>query len=88
MFNLFHNADKNKEPVNSVEYERLLKRIVEVVADIAAVKTGLENTRTDLASLRGKFNQRLRGADNTGTDQKSENGPVSEKYLSDELPLG
>jgi len=88
MFNLFNNANKNKEPVNSDEYERLLKRVAEIVADLSAVKASLENTRTDLSSLRGKFNQRLRGADNTGTDQKSENGPVSEKYLSDELPLG
>ena len=82
------NADKNKELINSVEYERLLKRVVEIAADVATLKTNLENTRTDLASLRGKFNQRLRGADNTEADKGSGKPTEEEKYISDELPLG
>ena len=88
MWKIFNNANKNKEPVNSDEYERLLKRAAEIVADLSAVKASLENTRTDLSSLRGKFNQRLRGADNTGTDKGSGKPIEEENYLSDELPLG
>jgi DNA anti-recombination protein RmuC len=88
MWKIFNNANKNKEPVNSDEYERLLKRVAEIVADLSAVKASLENTRTDLSSLRGKFNQRLRGADNTEADKGSGKPTEEEKYISDELPLG
>jgi len=51
----------NPKHVNSYEYEALSKRLSETNTDVATLKGNVKVLETDLANLRGKFNQRLRG---------------------------
>ena len=53
--------NSSKDVINSSEYERLAVRISDIAADVKAVKADHELLKTDIANLRGKFNQRLKG---------------------------
>ena len=55
------NENTSKNPINSDEYERLAKRISDLDSSMRTFKTNIEMFETDLANLRGKFNQRLKG---------------------------
>ena len=60
---MFWNKKKNAEQtnLNSAEYEKLLKKSVEVTAKLEELQIKLEVLRTDLQDMRGKFNRKLRG---------------------------
>ena len=79
LFGLFKkNENQTKNPMGSDEYERLFKRIIDVAGEIGILKANLELTKTDLANLRGKFNQRLRSE----PDQQTDTG----KKLNEDYP--
>lgn len=48
-----------KEPLNSKEYEDLLKRLLEVKHEISALDARFEALQTNYNDLRGKFNRKL-----------------------------
>lgn len=60
MFKFLSN-DKNKNVVNSDEYERISKRISELSARQEILDNKIEMLKTDVSNLRGRFNQRLKG---------------------------
>jgi chromosome segregation ATPase len=85
---LFWKNDRrnNREAhINSIEYDFCLKRISELNSSIEAFKSKISLIESDVANLRGKFNQRLKGL-------KEEEIKVEEKakdiYTSDELAFG
>lgn len=53
--------DTSKNSINSDEYERLAKKFIELGTEIRVLKTEHDLLKTDVANLRGKFNQRLKG---------------------------
>lgn len=79
------NENKNADPLNSLEYEKCLKRFVELNTAIETLKVKYENLETGLSSLRGKFNQRARGERNRETDEETQQ---EEKYINNEVPIG
>jgi len=91
MFGLWKRSQGNDaKHLNSDEYERVLKRISELSSELGVCKANLEILRTDLANLRGKFNQRLRGSkheeEQTTEATKSESDLTKDLYP--EIPLG
>jgi archaellum component FlaC len=66
------NDDKRKNPMDSDEYARCFKRIAELDSRIQSVETKAELVKTDVANLRGKFNQRLRRIQELEEDEKTE----------------
>jgi len=50
-----------KEHINTDEYERLSKRILDNAAEIKTCLSELNLLKTDLANLRGNFNRKLAG---------------------------
>jgi len=63
----------SQNSVNSTEYENLAKRNVELSTRIGLCETNLELLKTDVANLRGKFNQRLKGLrEEEGKEEKKE----------------
>lgn len=50
-----------KEHLNSDEYERLLKRLLDIVTEVKSNQAQLELLKSDLANLRGNFNRKLAG---------------------------
>jgi len=86
MFGLFKKHENSGAQItNSAEYERLSKKITDISSDLAALKGQLEIHKTDLANLRGKFNQRLRGREDQSTDQPAK----PEEFInSNEVPIG
>jgi len=63
--------------VNSNEYEKLSKRIAELDAEVRICKTSCQMLETDVANLRGKFNQRLKGL--APIEEKKEEKPEEKK---------
>lgn len=51
--------DSNKNPLNSDEYERLVKRLVDVNSDISLCKVNIRLLETNMENLRGKFNVKI-----------------------------
>ena len=83
---MFWNNANNKKPINSDEYERLAKRITELVGDIGICKASNEIIRSDLANLRGRFNRQLSGM--KGEEEKvepKEEEKKNESYINDSL---
>jgi len=78
--------NKNNNPVNSDEYERLHKRITELDTKIEAVKTSINLLQTDVADLRGAFNSRLAKIRNRGIEESEAN--VESFNNSVEVPFG
>ena len=80
MFNfLKKDEDTDKKVINSSEYDNCLKRISEIHSAVETLKSSVENIRTDVASLRGKFNQRFKGVEDKPTEIESFNN--SEIYM-------
>jgi len=67
------HENPSPNPLNSEEYERLVKRIIEFNSKVAVLETNMELLKTDVANLRGKFNQRLKGLkEEEGKEEKKE----------------
>jgi len=65
--------DPSKNTVNSVEYESLVKRILELDTNIRLLKADVQILQTDAANLRGKFNSKLKGIkENEAQEEKIE----------------
>jgi hypothetical protein len=81
---MFWNKSKNAEQtnLNSADYEKLLKKSVEVTAKIEELQIKLEVLRTDLQDMRGKFNRKLRGIrlEDQEEQEKDINNPVILPY--------
>lgn len=48
-----------KKKINSDEYERISKQVIDLKADIAEIKTNLINLEQQIRSLRGTVNKRI-----------------------------
>lgn len=93
MFSIFRkNENSGTKIANSDEYERLSKKLIDLSAAVAALAGKYEILETNVANLRGKLNQRLRGREDQSTDpekdQSTASANPSEGYLSNELPIG
>lgn len=51
----------HKEHLNSDEYERLLKRLLDITTEVKSCQAELKLLQSDLANLRGNFNRKLAG---------------------------
>ena len=56
---MIFSRKKDKQPMNSKEYESLVKKFIEITGDIESLKLSVESVKTDIRSLRGKFNKSL-----------------------------
>jgi len=90
MFNFFRkNENSGTKIANSDEYERLSKKLIDLSAAVAALAGKYEILETNLANLRGKFNQRLRGREDQSTDQPTgDEIKVSEEFINNLKPIG
>lgn len=55
------NVDPSKKPLNSDEYEHVLKRILEINTRIGVCESKIEILKTEMDNLRGNFNRKLKG---------------------------
>ena len=55
----------HKKKLTSDEYEKLIKRIITLEADVERVRNILDNLGSSVASLRGIFNRKIGGKDVT-----------------------
>jgi len=56
---MFFKLKAPQPPLNSSEYESLLKRLLEVKHDISSLRAEFEALNTNYNDLRGKFNRKL-----------------------------
>lgn len=71
----------NKKPLNSEEYEKLQKKIIDLDAKIEKANVDLKILQTNYDNLRGNFNRKLAGikkeeAQEFDEGEKSINNPV------------
>lgn len=52
---------RHNESINSSEYEKLSKRIIELLAEIETLRTKFKVLETNYDNLRGQFNRKLSG---------------------------
>jgi len=63
--------------INSEEYEKLTKRIIEIQGDISELKNIVRILETNYNNLRGNFNRKLLGVKKEEVDEtQSINNPV------------
>lgn len=69
-----------------LEYDRLLRRLSDVSAEIELLKTTVKVMQTDLDNLRGNFNRKLKGLEK---EEKTEENPKPQNiYTSDYVAFG
>jgi hypothetical protein len=59
----YDNTDKNA--VNSAEYERIVRKLIDANAEIETLKASIKLLQTDVDNLRGNFNRKLKGIEQT-----------------------
>jgi len=79
-----NDSNSREKDINSSEYDKCLRRFSEGDSRIAALETKIELLKTDVANLRGKFNQRLTGL--KVEEQKAEE--AKDINTSNEIPFG
>jgi hypothetical protein len=80
------NDDLHKTNLNSDEYERLFKRILEVSAAVTDCNNQLKVLSTNLDNLRGNFNRKLAGI---AKEEQAEEKKIIESFNNSvELPFG
>lgn len=62
--------------LNSDEYERLTKKLIEVNSDLQEIKKEFESLRTNQNSLRGLINRRIGGDKENNSESETLNNPV------------
>lgn len=77
------NDNTSKNPVNSEEYERLAKRITELVAELGLLKANYKIIETDVDNLRGNFNRKLKGLVKEEEKVAPKEEEKSETYIND-----
>ena len=72
------------EGINSVEYEKLSKRITELVAEVETMRSKIKVLETDNANLRGNFNRKLSGIkkEELQEEEKTESNIKPSVFLS------
>jgi len=80
-WNKTDNPSKNS--MGSDEYERLLKRIIEVDSRTRIFETEIKLMQTNLDNLRGKFNQRLKAIKESETTEETKD--INTNY---DIPFG
>ena len=79
------NENTNKNSIDSVAYDELVKRLSNAVGRIGVLEVTLEAIKTDIANLRGKFSARLKGIKEEELKKEEE----TEKINNDTyLPFG
>ena len=53
----------HKKRLTSDEYEKIIRRVIGLEADMDRVKALFDNLRTSVSSLRGIFNRKIGGGD-------------------------
>lgn len=73
---------RNNETLNSVEYESLAKKLVEVSTRIEELENKFKILTTNYDNLRGNFNRKLKGlkAEEEPEETQSINNPVILPY--------
>lgn len=84
LFNFGKANNSNANAVNSSEYERLSIRIADISSEVKSVKADHELLKTDIANLRGKFNQRLKGLkeEETKDEEKKIETIIKDEYIA------
>jgi len=76
---------RKNESVNSIEYEKLSKRITELVAEVETIRTKFKILETNYDNLRGNFNRKLSGIkkeEKAEEDIETENNLKPSVFLS------
>jgi molecular chaperone GrpE (heat shock protein) len=66
--------------INSDEYEKITKRIIEIHGDYTQLKAEINSLRTDLENLRGIFNRKLSGIRKQESQDLNEDNPIILPY--------
>jgi hypothetical protein len=89
LFDGFKTPAANKNSINSDEYERLVKRIIDVDARMRLRDAEYKLLETDVANLRGKFNQKLKGIKETDAKDEMQQKKETETINNSEyVPFG
>ena len=76
-----YNDNSSKNVIHSEEYERILKRIIEIHTKNEILETKFKLLETDVSNLRGNFNNRLKAIKER---EKTEEEKVTETFNKDE----
>lgn len=93
MFNFLKKSNEgsnsNQTITNSTEYEKLSKRITDLVAEIQSVKANVDSIQTSLDNLRGNFNRKLKGLAEEEIKEKKSEEDKKENFNNDGfVPFG
>jgi len=75
--------DSGKTAISTEEYEKCLKRFIEIDSRIGILENKFKLLQTDYENLRGNFNRKLKGLKEE--EQKEETKEINTSF---ELPFG